>query len=181
MTTAVANSFGSTALKTVTRANLAGYNTLSTLPWQKVTCAGVTYLVDSGKLTRIDTDAISQWPGTAVALDATTCSRYQINAAPVGVFVSNGTAKYKLISGKLKPIRTAAEYTTMLGNGVAAASVSKKLITELPKLNPTSYVVVKGDTLYKVAVKFGVTRAQLRQLNNLTTDVLTIGQVIKLP
>jgi LysM repeat protein len=181
VTTAVANSFGSTALKTVTRANLAGYNTLSTLPWQKVTCAGVTYLVDSGKLTRIDTEAISQWPGTAVALDATTCSRYQINAAPVGVFVSNGTAKYKLISGKLKPIRTAAEYTTMLGNGVAAASVSKKLITELPKLNPTSYVVVKGDTLYKVAVKFGVTRAQLRQLNNLTTDVLTIGQVIKLP
>jgi LysM repeat protein len=69
----------------------------------------------------------------------------------------------------------------MLGNGVAAAAVSKKLIGELPKLIPTSYVVVKGDTLYKVAVKFGVTRAQLRTLNNLTTDVLTIGQVMKLP
>lgn len=181
LTSAVASSFTTATLKTVTRANLSGYNTLSTLPWQKVTCAGVTYLVDSGKLTRIDAASVAQWPSSAVALDATTCSRYQINAAPVGVFVSNGTAKYKLISGKLKPIRTNAEYTTMLGNGVAAVAVSKKLVTELPKLNPTSYVVVKGDSLYKVAVKFGVTRAQLRTLNNLTTDVLTIGQVIKLP
>ena len=181
MTPAVASSFGTTAMKTVTRANLSGYNTLSTLPWQKVICSGVAYLVDGGKLTRIDTSAVAQWPGTALALDATTCSRYPINAAPVGVFVANGTAKYKVISGKLKPIRTSAEYTTMLGSGIAAAAVSKKLISELPKLNPTSYVVVKGDTLYKVAVKFGVTRAQLRTLNNLTTDVLTIGQVIKLP
>lgn len=181
MTKSVADSFGITSMKTVTRANLSGYNTLSVLPWQKVTCAGVTYLVDGGKLTRIDSASIGQWPGTAVALDATTCSRYAINSAPVGVFVSNGTTKYKLIGGKLKPIRTAAEYTTMLGNGVAAAAVSKKLIGEFPKLNPTSYVVVKGDSLYKVAVKFGVTRAQLRTLNNLTTDVLTIGQVIKLP
>ena len=181
MTKSVADSFGTASMKTVTRANLAGYNTLSVLPWQKVTCAGVTYLVDGGKLTRIDAASVAQWPGTPVVLDATTCSRYQINAAPVGVFVTNGSAKYKLIGGKLKPIRTTAEYTTMLGNGVAAAAVSKKLIAELPKLIPTSYVVVKGDTLYKVAVKFGVTRAQLRTLNNLTTDVLTIGQVIKLP
>jgi hypothetical protein len=181
MTRSVADAFGTASMKTVTRANLAGYNTLSSLPWQKVTCAGITYLVDAGKLTRIDAASVSQWPGTAVALDATTCSRYQINAAPVGVFVSNGTTKYKVIGGKLKPIRTPAEYTTLLGNGVAAAAVSKKLIGELPKLIPTSYVVVKGDTLYKVAVKFGVTRAQLRSLNNLTTDVLTIGQVLKLP
>jgi D-gamma-glutamyl-meso-diaminopimelic acid endopeptidase CwlS len=69
----------------------------------------------------------------------------------------------------------------MLGNQTPAALVSAELIAELPKLNPTSYVVVANDTLYKVAVKFKTTRASLRTLNKLTTDVLQRGQVLILP
>jgi LysM repeat protein len=99
----------------------------------------------------------------------------------VGVFVASGTAKYKVISGKLRPIRTTAEYNSMLGNQTPAALVSSDLIAALPKLNPTSYVVVANDTLTKVALKFNTKRSVLRTLNKLTTDILQRGQVLILP
>ena len=181
LTSTMAAAFGSTTPKVVTRADLTGYNTASALPWQKVVCGSATYLADGGKLLKLDDTAIAAWPSTATTLDSKTCQRLVPTDTRVGVFVSVGTKKYKVIEGKLKRIRTTAEYTAMLGNLTPAVPVSQALIDELPKLNPTSYVVVSGDTLYKVAVKFKTTRATLRTLNHLTTDVLTKGQVLILP
>lgn len=43
------------------------------------------------------------------------------------------------------------------------------------------YVVEKGDTLYKIAQKFGTTVDNLKFINNLTTDSLAIGQILKVP
>ncbi|WP_077619839.1 LysM peptidoglycan-binding domain-containing protein [Bacillus sinesaloumensis] len=45
----------------------------------------------------------------------------------------------------------------------------------------TTYTVVAGDTLYGISVKFGTTVDNLRLLNNLSTNVLSIGQVLKVP
>jgi LysM repeat protein len=176
-----AAAFAATTPKVVTRANLTGYNTASALPWQKLVCGSSTYVVDGGKLLQLDEAAISQWPSTATALDPNTCARLAPTTTRLGVFISVGTKKYKVIAGKLKRIRTTADYTTMVGNLTPAVPVSQGLVDQLPKLNPTSYVVISGDTLYKVAVKFKTTRAVLRTLNNLTTDVLTKGQVLILP
>lgn len=44
-----------------------------------------------------------------------------------------------------------------------------------------NYVVVKGDSLYKIAQKFVTTVDKLKFINNLTTDALAIGQVLKIP
>jgi len=181
MSATTARAFTKVKLKTVTRADLTGYNTVGTLDWQKIVCGGSTYLVDQGVPLLLDTETANQWPKTAVALDGKTCQKLRPTTTRVGLFVANGTAKFKIVAGKLKPIRTAAEYTAMLGNQTPAALVSAELIAELPKLNPTSYVVVANDTLYKVAVKFKTTRASLRTLNKLTTDVLQRGQVLVLP
>ena len=43
------------------------------------------------------------------------------------------------------------------------------------------YTVQKGDSLYKIANKYGTTVNKLKELNNLTSNSLSIGQVLKLP
>ena len=181
MSEATTLAFTKAKLKTVTRADLAGYNTLPTLDWQKVACGGSAYLIDQGVPLLLDPQTAVQWPKAPVTLDAKTCQKLRPTTTRVGVFVASGTAKYKVISGKLRPIRTTAEYNSMLGNQTPAALVSSDLIAALPKLNPTSYVVVANDTLTKVALKFNTKRSVLRTLNKLTTDILQRGQVLILP
>lgn len=45
----------------------------------------------------------------------------------------------------------------------------------------TNYVVRAGDTLYRIAQSFNTTLATLRQLNNLQSDALAVGQVLRVP
>ena len=44
-----------------------------------------------------------------------------------------------------------------------------------------TYTVQSGDTLYKIAQRFGVTVDALKSANNLTSDTLRVGQVLKIP
>ena len=43
------------------------------------------------------------------------------------------------------------------------------------------YIVKKGDTLYSIASRYNITVNELKRLNNLSTNSLSIGQLIKLP
>ena len=43
-----------------------------------------------------------------------------------------------------------------------------------------TYIVKRGDTLYKIANQFNITVNELKQLNNLTSDILQVGQVLKI-
>lgn len=44
-----------------------------------------------------------------------------------------------------------------------------------------TYKVVAGDTLYSIANKLDTTIDELKSLNNLSTNMLTIGQILKVP
>ena len=52
----------------------------------------------------------------------------------------------------------------------------------IPSTNiPSTYTIKKGDNLYDIAKKYNTTVSELKTLNNLTTNNLSIGQILKLP
>lgn len=54
--------------------------------------------------------------------------------------------------------------------------------TEIPVVeNPAVHIVKDGDTLYKIAKKYGISLVKLIELNNIKTpNLIQIGQIIKL-
>lgn len=45
----------------------------------------------------------------------------------------------------------------------------------------TVYTIKKGDSLYKIAKKYNTTIDKIKRINNLTTNILCIGQNLKIP
>jgi len=49
------------------------------------------------------------------------------------------------------------------------------------EVRPETYAVKKGDAIIKIAKKFDMTAAQLKQFNDLKDDRIQIGQVLRIP
>lgn len=49
-----------------------------------------------------------------------------------------------------------------------------------PPTTSDTYVVKRGDTLYSIANKFGLSVSELKNLNNLTSNDLSVGQILKI-
>lgn len=52
---------------------------------------------------------------------------------------------------------------------------------EIPTISYNTYTVVKGDSLYSIAKKFNTSVSEIVSINNLTSNTLNIGQVLKIP
>jgi len=48
-----------------------------------------------------------------------------------------------------------------------------------PILADGTYTVIKGDTLYNIAKRFNLSVDELKMLNEMTTDGIKLGQVLK--
>ncbi len=62
---------------------------------------------------------------------------------------------------------------------VVKAVANYKGINYVAPLGGDFYTVTKGDTLWSIANKYGITVAELKKLNNLPTNSLSIGQTLK--
>lgn len=62
-------------------------------------------------------------------------------------------------------------------------SINQKLLVNDQKKDQTTnaYVVEKGDTLYSIAKKYSTTVSKIKELNNLKSDTLSIGQELIIP
>lgn len=50
-----------------------------------------------------------------------------------------------------------------------------------PAAAPGTYLVKSGDTLYLISRRYGTTVEAIKRINNLTTDMISVGQVLFLP
>lgn len=53
--------------------------------------------------------------------------------------------------------------------------------TSMGSSSGSTYIVKKGDSLYSIARKYNTTVSELKSLNNLTSNLLSIGQSLKIP
>ncbi len=68
-------------------------------------------------------------------------------------------------------------------NNLPTTILSIGQILKIPKNEASNiiYVVKAGDTLYQIARNYGVTVDEIKKLNNLTSDILSIGQQLYIP
>ncbi len=59
--------------------------------------------------------------------------------------------------------------------------IGQQLKIPTSEQNATIYTVVAGDSLWTIAKRFGTTVDAIKSLNNLTSDILQIGQRLKIP
>lgn len=87
--------------------------------------------------------------------------------------------KYNTIVKELKRINNLT--SNILSIGQVLKLPSDKANNVEKEENTISYTVKKGDSLYSIARKYDTTIDRIKDLNNLTTNLLSIGQVLLIP
>lgn len=97
--------------------------------------------------------------------------------------VKSGDSLYKIANQYNTTVNELKQLNNLSSNLLSIGQVLKiptKTTTE-PADNYTTYTVVKGDNLYAIARKFNTTQNDIMKLNNLSSNLLSIGQVLKIP
>ncbi len=101
----------------------------------------------------------------------------------------NALSGTKIIAGETlviykKPINSTAPLNQApLSNNVTPTNKTATLpaTTRNPKPRKISYKVVSGDSLWVIAKKYNTTVEKIKQMNNLKSDKLNIGQILLIP
>ena len=97
--------------------------------------------------------------------------------------VKSGDTLYRIANQNNTTVQAIKELNQLINDTLSIGQVLLIPSTEIIELPTTesNYTIKKGDTLYAIAKKYNTTVDQIKQLNNLTTNTLSIGQVIKIP
>lgn len=102
--------------------------------------------------------------------------------------VKSGDTLYKIASSynvsvdKIKSANKLNSNTLQIGQVLLIPVETTDVTETTPSTsNGISYVVVKGDNLYNIANKYKVSVSDIKSLNNLKSNTLQIGQILKIP
>ena len=99
--------------------------------------------------------------------------------------VVSGDSLYK-IANKYNTTVDAIKKLNNLNNNLLSIGQTLKIpttqdIEEIPTENYFNYNVVSGDSLYSIARKFNTSVDTIKNFNNLTSNLLSVGQILKIP
>lgn len=106
-----------------------------------------------------------------------------INSQEVFDFDNNQFLAYHITPPAAKSIKTSATEpeTQLLANNTSSSNNTSSTSTATTESVSKSHRVQKGDTLYTIAKRYGVTIAHICELNNITMrSILSIGQTLLL-
>ena len=81
--------------------------------------------------------------------------------------------KYNTTVSNLKSLNNLSSDVLQIGQVLSVPSNSVSM--------GNTYIVKSGDSLWNVANRYGISVAELKSLNNLSSDVLQIGQILNVP
>ena len=89
--------------------------------------------------------------------------------------------KYNTTVDEIKRLNNLSSNVLSIGQVLKIPSSSESNNTGSNTGTTNTYVVKSGDSLYSIARKYNTTVDELKRLNNLSSNVLSIGQVLKIP
>jgi len=179
----IANKYG------VTVAQLKSWNNLSSdliLIGQKlkvnattsVASTSTTSTTNTTKNTAASTTTTTTYTVVKGDYLSTIANKYGVTVAQLKSW-NNLSSDLILIGQKLKVNATTSVASTNTVSTSTASTTNTTTNTAASTTTTTTYTVVKGDYLSKIANKYGVTVAQLKSWNNLSSDLILIGQRLK--
>lgn len=102
---------------------------------------------------------------------------YDIYTVKKGDSLWSISQKYNITVNELIKLNNLNNTTLQINQTL---KVPKAVIEESPIQNEETYIVQKGDTLWSISRKLGISVNELKELNNLTSNLLNIGQQLKI-
>ena len=110
-------------------------------------------------------------PGTS-AVESTGYTTYQ---------VVSGDSLYSIAKKYNTTVDAIKNLNNLTSNLISVGQVVKIPSTSVSQPTYLTYQVVSGDNLYSIARKYNTTVDEIKSINNLSTNTLSIGQVLKIP
>lgn len=113
---------------------------------------------------------------------------FTLNAPPVQA-LEISTTSYKVVSGDSLSVIAKRFNTTVydiktlnnLSTDIIYPNQILKIPTQSSTATYTNYTVISGDSLYAIASRFNTTVADIQRINGLTSSIIYVGQILKIP
>ena len=116
---------------------------------------------------------------TGQMVDDIVGTNYETYVVKTGDSLSSIANRYGTSVSELRSINNLGSDTLFVGQQLLVPTSSEVIDSSIT--NYIDYRVVSGDTLYSIANRYGVSVDELKRINNLPNNNLSISQVIKVP